>query len=328
MEAGTATPTTTSTETTAAPSTPVSTGTTATAAPTPAERPKTMAEAFATDATAQIPPSTETGTATTQPAEGTDPLSATNPSTDAKGPIPFEVHQKSLTNARTKAVEEFRQTAGVDKAMEFASKINSNAPGFWREYTSELLAHPQYGPALRSDLARMFGGLRQPAAPAAPEPMPGPDVQIVDDKGQVTGMTYSADQLEKRDAWREKQAQAKSQKAERDRETARAKAQQDAALLNAKADGVMSEIEEILDGNKALMADVNRLMDANPTWTAHKAALEVRKTKIAPALAGKAQADVLESLKTKAAAQAVNPAGAVVATTTRPRSFLDKSLTW
>jgi hypothetical protein len=159
MEGTTATPTT-STGTTSAPASAPSTGTpSATATPTPAERP-TFAQAFAQDAATTTPDaSTSTDAATTQPVDPQALDGATNPSTDAtpQGPVPLTVHQKALENARTKAVEQFRQTAGVDQAVALASKINGNAPGFWREYTTELLSHPQHGPALRSELARMFG---------------------------------------------------------------------------------------------------------------------------------------------------------------------------
>jgi hypothetical protein len=163
---------------------------------------------------------------------------------------------------------------------------------------------------------------------------PQPDVQIVDANGQVTGMTYSDKQLAKRDAWNRAQVMADVQKefgplkAEREQRQAEQRAAETTQQVNAKADEILSEVTDILDGDHALMSEVSRLMDANPNWTAHKAALEVRKTKIAPALAGKAQADVLASLKTKAAAQAVNPAGAVVATTPRVTSFHDKRLKW
>lgn len=343
MDIQTTTPTTSATPPPpAAVSTPTTGATTTTTgtAPTPAERPKTMAEAFARDAAAHpSETSAPPDGATTLPVEATDQTSATHPSTDAKtGPIPFEVHKTALDNARTKAVDEFRQTAGIDKAVEFAQKINTNAPGFWREMTSELLAHPVHGAALRSDLARMFGGLRQTAQAqqAAAEPMPAADVQIVDANGNVTGTTYSAEQLEKRDAWRERRQESARQKSEADRRTAAAQAEATTKAVATRTDEMLAEVADTLefdedttkDQRYALFAKVNELMAQNPKMSAHRAALEVRRTHILPTRAGKAQADVLETLKTKAAAQAVNPAGAVVATTSRPKSFLDPSLKW
>lgn len=337
MEGTTSTPTT-SAAPIAAPSAPVTTGTTTATTPTPAERP-TFAQAFAKDAAAQTPPSTQPEGATTPPVDGTDPTSATHPSTE-QGPIPFAAHKTALDNARTKAVTEFRQTAGIDKAVDFAQKINANPAAFLREYTSELLNNPQHAAAARAELARMFGGLRQPAAarPAAPaaDPKPAADVQIVDAAGNVVGMTYSDKQSDALYAWREKQAQAARQAEVTARDLAAANAAETTRQANARVDEMMAEVADVLDLDEStpkaqrqqFFAKVNDLMAQNPKMSAHRAALLVRNTVIKPAQAGKAQADVLESLKTKAAAQAVNPAGAVVAATSRPKSFLDPSLKW
>jgi hypothetical protein len=345
METATPTPTTSASATPAPVSTPTSgaTTTTVSAAPTPAERPKTMAEAFAKDAALHATDATtQPEGATTPPVEGIDPQSATPLSTDAKtGPIPFEAHKTALENARTKAASEataaFDRDFGwakqpgaresVEKFGAIAGQMTSDPVGFAMRFISELQANPVHAAALRSNAGRMLATKQANAEPQ-------PDVQIVDATGQVTGTTYSSAQLAKRDAWNKAQLLAEVQKefgplkTERDQRQAQQKAEETTRQVNAKADEVMSEVTDILDGNKALLSEVSKLMDANPTWTAHKAALEVRKTKIAPALAGKAQADVLETLKTKAASQAVNPAGAVVAATSRPKSFLDKSLKW
>lgn len=341
-----ATPTTTSASATPAPvSTPAPSGATTStpsAAPTPAERPKTMAEAFARDA-AQHPTEATTPLdgATTPPVDGSDPQSATHPSTDSKaGPIPFEAHKTALENARTKATTEaqaaFDRDYGWAKQVpreslehfgQIASQMTSDPIGFLNQFVAELQANPVHAAQLRSNAGRMLA-----AKQANTEPPP--DVEIVDANGQVTGTTYSADRLAKRDAWNRAQLMADVQKeygplkTERDRQVAQRQADETTQQINVKADEVLSEVTDILDGNKALMGEVSKLMDANPRWTAHKAALEVRKMRIAPALAGKAQTDVLESLKTKAAAQAVNPASAVVAATSRPKSFMDKSLKW
>lgn len=343
MDTATATPTTTSaTPAPAAVSTP-STGattTTTTAAPTPAERPKTMAEAFARDAALhQTDTSTQPDGATTPPVEGIDPQSATSPSTKAEPPA--EKWPQILENARTKATQEataafdrdhgWAKQPGTRESFErfgqIASQMTSDPIGFLNRFVAELQADPVHAAQLRSNAGRMLAAKQATAEPQ-------PDVQIVDATGQVTGMTYSDKQLAKRDAWNKAQLMAEVQKeygplkAERDQRQAKEKAAATAKAVEASADKHMSRVDRILDGNKELYTDVNRLMALDPTLDAVDAALEVRKTKIAPALAGKAQADVLESLKTKAAAQAVNPAGAVVATTSRPRSFLDKSLKW
>jgi hypothetical protein len=292
-----------------------------------------MAQAFANDAATTNPDAqAQPEAATTQPAETTE-TQAPNPS-DKAGPIPFDVHSKALENARTKAVAEFSQKSGVGEAVKFSERINSSPPGFWREYTTELLAHPEHGKALRSDLARMFGGLKNQGQAATEAAMPSADVQIVDAAGNVTGMTYSEKQLAARDEWREKQLMAKVSERvkpfEQERE-AKQLAERQAAehkQVEAAADLNITRIDRILDGDTKLYAQVAALIDADPTLDAIDAALEVRKTHIAPRVEGDAQKKVLDNLQTKAAAQGMNPSSAAPATARRPRSLTDSSLQW
>jgi hypothetical protein len=350
MTAVSPTPATTSPESTSA---PVSTGAPATSSPAATgERPRTLQEAFARDAAQQTSePSTPPEAATTAPVEGTDPQSATPPSTQP-GPIPFAAHKTALDNARLKATQEAQATFDRDfgwaKAVPretlqewsgIASLMASDPPAFLDRYFADAASHPQFGAQVRSWAARTLA-TRAHSGPA--ESMPGPDVQIVDAAGQVTGQTYSAEQLAKRDAWRDQQLLSKVQqefgplKTERDQEKAQAQAAETHRRIEAAADDVMADVFDVLDisddTTKAqkddLLLKVHELMAQQPTLTVHKAALQVRKAHIVPAQDGKAQAKLLESLKTKAAAQSVNPAGAVVTATTRPKSFLDKSLQW
>jgi hypothetical protein len=306
---------------------------------TPSERP-TFAQAFAQDAALHAGPSTSTEGATIPPVDAAVTESATPPQDKPQGEPPQEKWPTILTNARAKerdaVLTEMRQKVPsldsilanpqvFEKGIAHFQKLAVDPPGHWRAFTTELLAHPTHGPALKSELARMFGGLRQQAAASV---MPPPDVDIVDANGQVTGKTYSADQLAKREAWRDQQQELKARARAEQERTARTKAAEAHKQLETRADDAMAEVLDILDGDKTHITAVIEMMDANPKWSAHRAALEVRKTKIAPAAAGKAQAQVLEDLKTKAAAQSVNPAGAVVAPTKRPSSFLDPSLKW
>lgn len=340
MEGTTSTPTT-STGTTSAPASTPSTGTTpsATATPTPAERP-TFAQAFAQDAAPTTPDaSTTTDTATTQPVDTQALDGATNPSAP-QGPVPLAVHQKALENARLKAAQEaqaaFDRDYGWAKQVpreqlerfgSIASSMTTDPIGFLNKFVAELQANPVHAAALRSNAGRMLAARQANAEPQ-------PDVQIVNDQGQVTGRTYSAEGLAKRDAWREKQLLAKVEQqygpliAEREQRQTAEKTAEAKKQIAAKAEQHFARVDRILDGDKSLYPEVNRLMAADPTLDAVDAALEVRKTKIAPAAKGKAEADVLESLKTKAAAQAMNPATAAVAATSRPKSFNDPSLKW
>lgn len=328
------------TDTTPVPTTESAPAAPATSAPdssvSTSERPQTARDLSAWMAKhdgADAPPSPD-GTAATDPAatvQAAPPKDGMSPAID-KGPIPFEVHSKALTNARTKAVDEFRHTAGVDKAIDFAQKINTNAPGFWREMTSELLAHPVHGAALRSDLARMFGGLRQSSQPK-PAPVDlSPDVEIRDDQGRVVGTTFSAERVKALldRAVGEKVAPLEQERQQRRDEAARQKAATDAAAytqrLDAKADEVLTEIREVLDiaadtpaaQTNALFLKVNELMAQNPRMSVHTAALQVRKTHVLPNLQGKTTQAVVDSFNKKAAGNTANGSGSS-ATPARPR---------
>lgn len=321
MEAAldTSTPVTTSETTTATPATQE----TSAQSPT-SERPTTVQQlsqfmerqdqAGAADPT---PPAAKTETAAIVPPAETKPDGAINPS-EPKGPIPFEVHKTALDNARTKAVADFRQTAGIDDAVRMSQRINTDAPGFWRDYTTELLAHPTHGPAVRSDLARMFGGLRNPSQ--APAVDLSPDVQITDAEGKVVGATFSADRVSAIVAKAVQDAIAK-EVAPLKQESAKARAEREAADFSTKAaahaDSTLVDVLDILEISdatsadaKKLLAAVNALMAQDARLPPEKAARQVFKTHVRPTLEGKAQQATLDKLQQKAAGNTASSGGA------------------
>lgn len=337
-------------EATVEPTTPVTTPETSTAAPAitePSEssatsqRPRSFQEAFEQVAARETAdPDAPTETAATEPASASTPASA-HPTADKKGPIPFEVHEKALANARTKAADEaltqYREQYGwaeqvpretVQEWTSIANRMSTDPIAFLSELQAEIAAHPVFGPQLRSHAARTLAGGRSVATEADPEPEA--DVQIVDAEGRVTGTTYSAARLAERDAWNRRQMLAEMQK-----ELAPIKAEREAAQhareqaafsqkVNAATDDVLAEVDDILDGaitakNDALIGEVARVMTAHPDWSAHKAALHVRKTHIVPTLDAKATASAVDRLKQKAAGNTATGTGAA-ATPTRPRN--------
>lgn len=336
MEGTTVTPTaSTGTESTSTP-TATSAGTTTSATSTPSERPRTMQEAFSRESDS----TTQPDAATTQPVDGSTPQTV-HPST--QGPIPFAAHKTALDNARLKATQDAQTTfdrdfgwaksvprESLERFSSIAQRMSSDPIGFLGDFVKELESHPVHAASLRSQAGRLLaGGRTQPQAE-----MPTPDVQIVDAQGNVTGTTYSADQLAKRDAWTRSQLLAEVNKElqpikeEREKKVAQAKATESIQRAEKAADQRMSRADQILDGNKDLYQHVANLMASDPSLEVEDAALQVRKAHILPALQGKAQTALLESLKTKANAQGVNPASAVVSATHRPRSLTDKSLQW
>jgi hypothetical protein len=323
-------------------SAPVTTAETTTAAPatvetshaaTTSQRPtdvRSLAKWMAANESAAADPtdaSAKTDAATTAPADAKDPTGATHPTTEKKGPIPFEVHDKALQNARTKSADEAtaktrEQFAPLERAVQswqpIAQRMTADPVGFVRDYIAEVAAsNPAIAAQMRSEAGRMLAGGRSAAVDAEPPP----DVQIVDEHGRVTGTTYSAKALAERDAWNERRLLAKVNgelapiKAERAQQLADAQAAEFKAATDAKVDEVMAELLDILDGDDSLGPAVEQLMTANPSWSAHKAALEVRKTHIVPRLEGKAQQKVVDTFHKKAAGNTANGTGTTAAPT-------------
>ncbi len=303
-------------ETSAPPSAPATAAESATGAAPPASSAPAASAAPARpssfkDALAQI----EAQQQTEAPAQG---AAATIVPPDASRPAqtepPKETWPQILANARTKAAADaeakFNEQYGWARAIpqqtiqewsQIARRMAADPIGFLNEYVAELQRHPVHSQQLRSEAGRILSGH------ANGEPQP--DVQLVNEQGQVTGMTYSADGLAKRDAWRDSQLLAKVNqeygplKAEREQQRQSAAVQEARAAIESKADVVMSELLEIVDGKTDLLPAIDHVMGAHPEWSAHKAALEVRKTKIVPLQQQSAQVAAAESFRKKAAAQ-------------------------
>ena len=333
----TTTTTTPSATTEAAPAAPATSAPAST--PTPSERPQTLQEAFARDATTAPPTDDSTEPAATAqtpaPEATTDPLS-----TEKQGPIPFAAHKTALENARTKAateaVQQFERDYGWAKQVspqefqsfaETARQMSSDPIGFLQSFASGLQDHPVYGPQLRSQAARTLA-TRQASTP------PEPDVAVTDETGRVIAHTYSDGALAKRDEWliakvvsqmQGEIAPLKQSHAEAEAQRAHAEA---TAQIESQADGILSDIKAIVGEDDAAIAAVAEAMDAHPDWSPHRAAAHVAQTVVRPKFEQSAESKVLESLKTKAAAATPNPAGAVVSATQRPTSLLDKGLQW
>jgi hypothetical protein len=123
-----------------------------------------------------------------------------------KGPIPFDVHERSMQNARAKeraAVEqEYQQKFGhpqiVERAVAWFANAAQDRVGFLANAITEAMADPQLAPHVASLVGRTLGNTRQgrtPAAPAGPQPPP-PDFQ--DGQGN---QFYSARAQNARDEW-------------------------------------------------------------------------------------------------------------------------------
>jgi hypothetical protein len=339
--------------------TPTSPAAPATSAPSesslPGPRP-TMAQAFA--ANAALTPETGSapqGEASIQPAEPAPDGSAPLPSTSTKpqGPIPFEVHHKALENARQKAAAEaqavFDRDYGwarqipqqtVQQWSGIANLMASDPPAFLERYFSEAAMHPTFGPQVKSWAAKTLA--RRADIPADLSP----DVVVQDADGREVARTFSADRVQAVLKARDKEftdrelaplkqdLEARKAQAE---QWQRAQQQAEATKrLEASTDAVLADISELLDiGSEtapaerdALFGELTALLDADPQLSPHKAAMQLRKTRIVPALQGQVQRQVLDELNQKAGAQGMNPSRASNAPAHKPRSFNDPSLKW
>lgn len=315
----------------------------ATGAPSPSsstsQRPTSFEDAFKqVDAAAEAKAAADTlaAAATVQP-PATDPNAVPDPNNpDAKqGPIPFTEHKKILENARVErdtARTELQQTQGklsqllqipqaeLADVVQAARQMGSDPVGHTFGMIKHLLADPTVGPQVRSELARAFGGLRGSNGAAAPpaqadQPMPQPDVQITDAQGNVVSMTYSAEQLAKRDEWRDRQWQAQVDQRiapieqERKAKAEQAKAEQTEREVNATVDKQIKRVERILGGRKDLYPQIHALMDKDRTLDAVDAAIELMETVVEPLKNESATRDALDTIHKKAAGNTAGNSG-------------------
>jgi hypothetical protein len=318
--------------------------------PAPAARP-TFEQVFAAPPAAPTTPEIAVAPqGTTEPPVAPD-AAAVHPSAKPPGPIPFEVHKTALDNARAKATAEAQ--AAFDRDYSWAKQVSpetvqrwsgiaslmaTNPSAFLDQYFSEAATHPTFGPQVKSWAAKTLARRAEPAAPDL-----SPDVVVQDPQtGREVARTFTAERvqaivdaivqkqvaplrrdLETRQA-REQQQQAEAQQAEASRR------------LEASTDAVLADLHDLLDITEqtpqaqkdALFSELTALLDANPQLSPHKAAMQVRKTRIMPALQGQVTQQVLDDLTHRAGAQAMNPSRAGIAPAHRPKSFNDPSLKW
>lgn len=226
---------------------------------------------------------------------------------------PKEAWPTILENARTKALAQYGITPQItpdvfQKGLGLARRINENPIAFLNELAADLANHPTYGPQLRSSAGRTLA-----SAPAA---RPEPDVQVLNDKGQVVGMTYSAERQQQVNEWDWSQREAKLRETIdpllKDREQ-RLQADQVAQFqreVNTNAESELSRVSQILDGReKELGPKVAELMNQGVNHI--DAALMVRKQFIVPTQAKAAEAAVLDTQLKKVAGNTVSGSGSV-----------------
>lgn len=321
--------------------TPETTAPATSGAPTSGDRPMTMHAAFAANpvtvadtSSPEVDPSTDAQTA--QPADATAPP-VTAP-TEVKGPIPFDRHKAILDNAYKERDDLKAQVASLtqqasspdqQRLRQWGEAFARNPEQWFAQTVQELQAlHPELTPALRSHAARLLGS-RQ-SAPQALEP----DIPVYDEHGQMVAQTFSAPRVQQIVQQAIAEALQKEvgpirqdfqQRQERE-QIAQMKSQADSAAAEQfKAATEWPGFLTTPGDPKSVDPDVAKAFQEHPDWSLERCYIAT----VVPKLRQQEQAQVIQQLKTKAAAgNTVNPAGPVVASTRKPTSLLDPSLSW
>lgn len=261
-----------------------------------------------------------------------------HPETDDRSPfIPRARFDEVISErAALKQWREQRQWAeNVDpQAFEtirnWYARAHADQRGFALGTLDELLAHPEHGPAMRSELARRLG-TRQQNADATGNDLPQPDVEITDGNGNVVGRTYSDKQLTKRDEFltRQVMSQVDAKYAPHVKTLDEIREAREQHARQAQADdfgrSFASELAKmpLFDEVKADVAKALAGMSLPDQPEAIRAAtLQAYINIVGPKLQNNAQLSTVADFQRKAhASTAVNPSAAALTTPKRPKSF-------
>jgi hypothetical protein len=275
-----------------------------------------------------------------------------------KGPIPFDVHDTALKNARQKAAEEaeqrFQQQYGG--ALQVVQALQADLPGTLAQLLAEASAHPEYGQAVTAHAARLLAGKRgaKPAADADPEPprfADGPNGELIFDPAvdkqwrewndrriekqllakveeQYAPIKQSYEDTQKqREAakqWAQYETQVKTRAKERGQEwDAMPFMEKDSPTRTA----ILKRQGELYEALKAQAAQGQRRMNPHEdSWIAlQQAYREVVKQQGLPSLQAKTQQQFVESAVTKSRGSQSDPAASAPAQPRKART-VDEAL--
>lgn len=321
-------------EATATPSTPSGATTTG-----PASFSELPSSAWS-DASSASTPSTTGDPAASASADTTVPPATTTPAEgqpQQPGEPPKERWDAILANARTKAAEEalapyaWAKQVNPQEFQQIQQIARHFAGGDTLSGIKALLAEARKDPAidqqLRSEAARMLAQARQPQQPSGPDLTPIP-VQL--ENGQVVQL-HSAEQVEAlKQQWLNdvRQEFQPVMKTVESVQQERAQAQRDHQIQQF----VTTTFEDIktwpgMDNPEARKAVAQELAAHGVSGDDHREVLlavdRAYRKLVLPTLNQKAEAKLLDSLKTKAAASVSNPAAAAASAPRRVDRFSD-----
>jgi hypothetical protein len=282
-------------------------------------------------------------TAATQPGAGDGTVPQPIEEWDASlGPIPVDRHKAILENTRTRAREEAQQALqeqygwalnvgpqNFQALTQLASQWANDPVNFVLGALDDLVASPQYAPALRSHVAKLLARRPQSGNGAQPVELTEPQPDIVVDGHRW----YSAEKMQERDRWlanklltdlRTEMAPLREDMAARqERETIEAATH----AANRFASDTITTMNRLpyFKEQKAEIEKVFRAMPPMPDQLVGQAIrdayIQVLTSKVLPTLSNAAKSDLLSSLNQKAAASVRNPGNGAVAVAARPKTF-------
>ena len=287
-----------------------------------------VSSAAPTTAAPPVPTGTSTDPAAT--VQAGQAASASPVSEKPKGPIPFEVHDTALQNARTKTRAEVdaewqpyawaknvpRETWESQVAL--AQRISTDPIGFLADFVQELQSHPTHAQQLRSHAGRILSSAR-----GAPAVDLHPDLVVDDGQGRQIA-TFSADRVQAivnhsvTEALNREIAPLKQDYSQRQAVERQAAVQQE---INTKADAIFAEVTDILGDDTEAYTAVEQLMTQHPDWSAPRAAWHYHKTSVLPNLSKTERTKVLADISKKPAASTMSPSSG---TTSAPKPDAEK----
>lgn len=261
-----------------------------------------------------------TPSASPAPASATPTPAASTPSsqpTPAAAPVtsslggepPKERWPDILSNARQKAraeaEAEFRQRYG--KYDQFETDPYGAVMG-WLE---QAASHSQYAPQITNWAANHLRSRRGSQAPVEP---PKPNVPIVDAHGNITGYTYDADGLAKREEWFQQQLAQKWQEQFgpiQEREQARAEREAHEAMQRESWHYAAQTLQNLRQQPYFTehQQRIAQVLEEHPEWgdNVYAAYNHVLVTEILPSLGTTAAQQAITDLTNKAGANTVVP---------------------
>ena len=295
----------------------------------------------ATPATDSSQTDSASAPATGAPA-ATEAATDVHPGTEDQGPIPVDRHKAILEHARTeardKAVAEWRQQYGwaeqvpreqLQTMNDWYQRAAQDPVAFALDLVDELSADQSHAPALRSHAARLLRAARA----QSPEADITPDIPVMDAQGQVVSQAFSADrvkQLIAREVAKAVNPLNEDKKTREDREHHETYQRELQQFTKRESSRIRASVESRPHAKEHWQAIVAKAQTYPEDIPVGEALRDAYYDVVGPLLTDRAKSEVLDTLKTKAAAASgsVNPAGAAIASSKRPASFFDPNLQW